>query len=257
VEARFAKQREMAEKAEKKLNELRSSISFALPHELRTPLASILGFAQVLSDDPNSLTLEEIAQAARVIQKAGTRLQRLLENFLIYTRIQVAMQEPKQLSALRIAGILHSRELISSTAQRRAGLWNRLVDLKTDLVYSPVAVSEEHFVKIVEELVDNAFKFSVLGSEVRLSTSITNEHFELTITDHGRGMTAQQLADVGAYMQFGRKFYEQQGAGLGLAIVKGLTEIHGGKLEFGNTTGGGLTLRLILPVYPAERRAQT
>ena len=83
VEARFAKQREMAEKAEKKLNELRSSISFALPHELRTPLASILGFAQVLSDDPNSLTLEEIAQAARVIQKAGTRLQRLLERQFI------------------------------------------------------------------------------------------------------------------------------------------------------------------------------
>jgi two-component system sensor histidine kinase/response regulator len=60
-------------------------------------------------------------------------------------------------------------------------------------------------------------------------------------------MTLEQIANLGAYVQFERKFYEQQGTGLGLIIAKRLAEIHGGRVEFEPGRDGGLTVRVHLP----------
>jgi signal transduction histidine kinase len=71
--------------------------------------------------------------------------------------------------------------------------------------------------------------------------------FALTISDEGRGMTAQQIAQVGAYAQFERKLYEQQGSGLGLIIVKYLAELHGGKLRIQSIPEQKTTVHVYLP----------
>jgi signal transduction histidine kinase len=60
-------------------------------------------------------------------------------------------------------------------------------------------------------------------------------------------MSAQQLADLGAYVQFERRFYEQKGTGLGLTIAKRLTELHGGKIEFELNESGGTNVLVYLP----------
>ncbi len=248
VEVRLAKHKEMREEAERKLAQLRSSITLALPHEIRTPLTGILGFAEVLADQGNTLSSEEVVQSGRLIQKAARRMQRLLENFMIYAQIEVFASDPARLAGFKKSQLPKTAELIGPLSRRKAESWRRLADLVVELTDGPVAISDSYLTKICEELVDNAFKFSEAGTQVMVRTSCDRDDFVLSITDSGRGMSGEQVANLGAYLQFERKFYEQQGTGLGLAIAKRLTEMHGGRMEFDASSGQGLTVRVHLPV---------
>jgi signal transduction histidine kinase len=252
VEARLEKHREMTHEAERKLEHLRTSISLALPHELRTPLTAILGYSEVLAADRSTLNQAEIAYAGRAILRAGLGLRRVIENFLIYAQIELIASDARKVESLRKSQLLHSSKLIEPLSRAKAESYKRLADLKLELSDSPVAISTEYLTKILEELLDNAFKFSVAGAAVRLITSTKNGDFVVSIEDQGRGMSAQQLADLGAYVQFERRFYEQKGTGLGLTIAKRLTELHGGKMEFELNESGGTHVLVYLPTYPMD-----
>ena len=110
-----------------------------------------------------------------------------------------------------------------------------------------VAILEEYLRKIVTELLENAFKFSEPGTLVRLHGAACEGEYVFSIADTGRGMTADQVANIGAYMQFERKLYEQQGSGLGLTIARRLAELHGGSLSIQSTPGQGTTVTVRLP----------
>jgi len=115
------------------------------------------------------------------------------------------------------------------------------------LCEASAAISEDFFTKIVDELLENAFKFSTPGSEVRVQTETDGGLSILRIADRGRGMKVEHIAVVGAYMQFERKIYEQQGSGLGLTIAKRLTELHRGELTIQSEIGVGTTVEVKLP----------
>jgi two-component system sensor histidine kinase/response regulator len=250
VEARLAKRSELMDNAEQKLSQLRSSISLALPHELRTPLSSILGFAEILGDESCGLPATDVARFGKLIYHAGERLQRLLENFMIYAQIEVLGSDAEKTKILRQTQTSNVAEILKNLSQAKATSYRRSSDVTLELCDSPVAISSGYLTKICEELLDNAFKFSPAGTEVKVTTSSTRESFNIAITDRGRGMTQQQVQNMGAYVQFGRRFHEQQGAGLGLIIAKRLVEIHGGTIDFVATPGGGLTVSARLPVSP-------
>ena len=96
------------------------------------------------------------------------------------------------------------------------------------------------------ESVSTTTTYKALG-QVRVQTTTNGGHFTLRIADHGRGMKVEHIAEVGAYMQFERKIYEQQGSGLGLTIAKRLTELHGGDLNIQSEIGVGTTAEVTLP----------
>src|SRR6185436_9194277 len=121
-------------------------------------------------------------------------------------------------------------KLIEKRAREPAQLANRAQDLSLELAGKPVCMSEEYLAKIVDELVQNAFKFSQAGTRVSVRLEEVPAGVALTVTDHGRGFSTEHITKVGAYMQFDRKMQEQQGLGLGLSIAKRLTELHGGTL---------------------------
>src|SRR5439155_5821050 len=127
-------------------------------------------------------------------------------------------------------------------------------DLVLKLCDAAAAISEDYFSKIVDELLENAFKFSTPGSPVQVQSATGNGSFVLHISDHGRGMKVEHLAKIGAYMQFERRIYEQQGSGLGLTIAKRLTELHQGELSIQSELGVGTTVEVRLPCLPANQR---
>lgn len=248
VESRLSKHKEGTHEAERKLSQLRSSISLAMPHEIRTPLASILGFAEIFRDDGDKLSGPEIVQCGKLLHKAGKRLQRLVENFVNFTQIEVIAADTEKLAFLKKSQPSESTMRIRSIGRNKAELYGRLADLDLKLSESQVAVSEEHFNKICDELLDNAFKFSGKDTKVSVTGIVDKNEFVLTISDRGWGMTPEQISSLGAYLQFDRTFHEQQGAGLGLTIAKRLTELYGGRMEFDAASGLGLTVRVHLPV---------
>jgi signal transduction histidine kinase len=251
VNARLKKHQTVRELAERKLADLRANISLALPHELLTPLNGILGFSDILITDHTHLQPGEIVSMAEAIQDSARRLHRLIENFLIFAQIELLQAD--QLHALREGQTLDLRKPIERVARVRAERVGRVGDLILELCDASAAVTEDYFTKIVDELLENAFKFSSPGSPVQVQSVAGNGNFVLRITDRGRGMKVEHISEVGAYMQFERKIYEQQGSGLGLTIAKRLTELHGGELNIQSELGVGTTVEISLPCLPGER----
>lgn len=247
VDARLKKAQAIRLEAEKKLADLRDNISMMLPHELRTPLNGILAYGEILAADADTLPPEEVAEMGKVICDSGKRLERLIENFLIYAQIELLGTDPQKLTALRNKRMLSPTRLIKERATAQASLAQRPDDLVLELMDVPLPISEDYLAKIVEELVQNGFKFSEPGTKVIVSLADSPTGAVLTITDHGRGFSTDHITKVGAYMQFDRKMQEQQGLGLGLVIAKRLTELHGGTLAIQSARGSNTTVTVTLP----------
>jgi len=247
VDARLRKKKMLRELAEKRLADLRASISLALPHELFTPLSGILGFAEVLSGDISAYQPEEISEMGQAILTSGKRLYRLIENFLIFAQIELICADPNRMEALRLVDCTITQELLQSRAEEMAITHNRRNDTQIVGCKATICIQEDYFRKVIDELLDNAFKFSQPGTPVAIHAEVKGNLFYLRIADRGRGMNSENVANIGAYMQFERKFYEQQGSGLGLSITSRLVEIHGGKLDIQSEPNNGTTIIITLP----------
>lgn len=247
VKARLEKHRLLVQEAETKLELLRQHLSTALPHELRTPLNGVLGYADILRKQSSDLDPREVSQMAERIYKNGKRLNRLIENFLIYAQIEIVKMDYQKIEQLRKNRSVDAQKVVDTAARQRAYEAERVGDLTLNLGVGSVAMSSEYFSKTFEELFDNAIRYSKKGSPIIVETEVNGSEFILMIRDHGRGMTAEQLHDIGAYMQFERKVYEQQGTGLGLTVARRLTEIHGGFLKLESEYGQGTTVTVTIP----------
>jgi signal transduction histidine kinase len=199
-------------------------------------------------DDHANMAPATILETAKYIHEAALRLHRLIENFLIYAQIELVATDPKKVETIRKAEEMPVKELIQATARERAALSRREADLILDVTEANLRISQEHGRKIVEELVDNALKFSEASQKVRVRGRVEDQRLVLLVEDQGRGMTAEQIANVGAHMQFERKFYEQQVAGLGLFIAKRLTELYGGELTIQSVPGQRTTVQVVFPL---------
>lgn len=230
IAAQLKKQAAITQQSENKLENLRKSITDALPQELLNPLSEICGFSQMLVDNYEWVKPHEVLETAQNINTSVGRLQRLVENFMMYAQIEVLATDPEQVKALKNCYSLSRSEIIVQVAIQKAKQHNREADLNLEVANTTVGMASQDLKKIVEELIDNAFKFSEAGTPVHVKAITHNDIFSLFITNFGRKMTSEQIASIGACMQFDRKFYEQQGLGLGLIIAKRITELHGGQL---------------------------
>jgi len=246
VEARLKKSQTVRDEAETKLRHLRDNISLMMPHEMRTPLNGIISNAELLATSSATLKASDVAEMGQEILNSSQRLERLIENFLIYAQLELIAADPKNVNALRIGKTDGPAALVKTISDAQAVQAGRLKDLKVESVNVPVPVSGEYFSKVVNELVQNAFKFSEAGTPVRVKLVETFNGLELSVTDHGRGFSTEQIRRIGAYVQFDRKMQDQQGLGMGLVIAKRLAELHGGTLtvEVRKESGTIVTVKL-------------
>jgi two-component system sensor histidine kinase/response regulator len=247
VEARLKQQQALRRNAEKKLADLRANLSLALPHEMITPLNGIFGLAQILSSDADSLTPAEIAEFGASILQSAERLHRTVQNFLLYGQLELKASDPGSINASREKRTEQTRTLVETRARHVAGNLQRSPDLQLEVADACVHLAQDLCTKLVDELVGNAFKFSSPGSPVRVTASLADGQYTLTVSDHGQGMSAEQVAAIGAYTQFDRSTQEQQGSGLGLAIAKRIVELHGGSFSIQSTKNAGTTVSATVP----------
>ncbi|HVN83403.1 MAG TPA: HAMP domain-containing sensor histidine kinase [Candidatus Binatia bacterium] len=218
-----------------------------LPHEMLTPLTGIIGYGELLKDGPDATKPEEIRYMASRIVECGQRLHHLIQNFLIFARIEASATDPTMLAGLKASRTDDAAAVVARAARRATETQGRSRDLVIEGETGDVAMPSDYLVKIVEELVDNACKFSPRFTPVSVQTAV-GDRFELTVRDQGRGMSAAEVARVEAYVQFERALYEQQGIGLGLTIARRLAEVHGGELKIDGETYHGTTVRVSLPL---------
>ena len=231
----------------KRMETLRDSIAHALPHELQTPLVTIMGYAEMLSAKFQESSDDEAWEFTEAIHQAGVRLNRLVRNFIFYEKLQL-MSTGAQSTASSKGVSEITPDLVIDISHKVADRFNRKDDLDISVEKSVIAVPKTYFLILIEELLDNAYKFSTKGTKVTLSGNNKDEYYRLIITDKGRGITEEQLANIGAYLQFERDKYEQQGMGLGLTISMKIAEIYGGVIKINSKYGDSTEIFVSLPL---------
>ncbi len=212
----------------------------SLPHELRTPLNGIVGGISLLREETKK-SHEGLQDVIGIIEESARRLEDTLLRYLMFLELQSSRfpcQDPP--------GSIDAGLQVASVALDQARAAGREQDLLLHTREAHVPCGE-CLERITTELVSNAFKFSEPGTKVEIRMNSNGGKLRLTCRDHGRGMTAKEVSEVGPFVQFHRKEYEQQGLGLGLAICRAIMKCEGCALNIIPASGGGLIAMVAIP----------
>jgi two-component system sensor histidine kinase/response regulator len=222
------------------LDNLRSAVPANLPHEFFTPMAGIIGLMEIVQLSSADMTSEELSEIHHDVYQSALRLNRTLKNYLLILELPPASADPfvGSLAAGQV------EECLRAGIEEVLRLNDRRQDLKVEIKPCPLSIECNALGRIVDELLDNAFKFSRKGSPVTVEL---NDHAQLVVTDQGRGMTPQEIARIGAFHQFDRKKHEQQGLGLGLILVQRICEQYHARFALSSEPGQGTRVEITFP----------
>lgn len=244
VRTRLLKQSRLHDAYLAQLENVRDTLVYTLPHELRTPLVTILGYADLLSQDA---TDEFTRNAAYSILRSGNRLHRVIENYLLYAQLALIESDPERSAMMQNQTIDDVTPVIQACILQAAENANRKDDLRFQVEPERIRVAPDTLHKILMELTENAFKFSHAGTVVTVEGQREKDGYMITITDQGRGMSREQIDQINAHVQFERKLHEQQGLGMGLAIARKMTTLSNGHLSIQSHPGRGTRVELRFP----------
>ena len=223
----------------------RSALLSSLSHDLRTPLASIVGSVTSLMDSQVHLDAASRRDLLETIAEESARLNRLVANLLNMTRLESGAMKPER--------DWHSLEEVVGAALASARLDGR--EVKVDLP-GDLPLAEFDFVlieQVILNLLDNAVKFSPVGSPIEISAHHSGRELAVCVADRGIGIPAVDIDKV--FDKFYRipRDLRIPGTGLGLSICKGIVEAHGGKIWAEAHDGGGTCLIFSLPWTEMEK----
>ena len=226
----------------RKVDLARTEFVSVAAHELRTPLAAILGVLTTLKEHGAALDDAVRVELIEGAESQAERLSRLVEDLLTVSRIQDGV--------LRLAMTpVEAGDLIADAA-RASGTRGRL---RTDVdPTGPVVCDADAIVRVLANLFDNARKYSPAGSPIVVALTADERLARFEVRDAGPGVAA---ADCEAIFERFRRANDSgaRGAGLGLYISRGLVRAHGGELGVGEAPEGGASFWFWLPVVaPGE-----
>ncbi len=221
---------------------LRNSLLSAISHDLRTPLATIIGSASAIVQENSQLSATDIFNLGHGIVDEAERMSNLINNILDMARLEAGVLElNKQWYPLEeIIGT------VLSTLQKK--LIGRPVKVKLPKGVPMIWADSLMIEQVLINLLENALRYSPVGSELEISAEIEQSSVQVMVADHGVGIPK------GKEEQLFEKFYQthhesaQSGVGLGLAICKAIIDVHGGKIYARNRTEGGAEFIFTLPV---------
>ncbi|MDI1335387.1 MAG: response regulator [Lacunisphaera sp.] len=228
-------------------DEHRRELTAPWAHELLTPLNGILGAAAVLESEFGSISRGELRELAASIRLSAVRqlalARKLMQHFQLESLREGGWDDP--------AAAIDAGAGLDDEAQLVAAQAGRAADLHVAIQPAAVRISAGWVQPALNELVENAFKFSSAGTPVTITGGTVDGLYRLEVADQGPGMTADECEHIAAFRQFRRAKQEQQGLGLGLAIVQNIAALHHGSLTL-EPGPGGKGLRAILELPLAE-----
>lgn len=243
----MAEELEQEESRREELDRLKDEFVLTASHELRSPLTSVQGFAELLMLDRDSLTPQQ-AETVEIILDNCRHLVRLLNNLLDLARSDVGRlavrPEPTEVAPL-VEDVVRTMR-----AQTEASHQTLSEDVPAGLPL--IHVEPDRIRQILVNLLTNAHEYSPEGASIAVAARPVGAEVEISVSDNGQGIPEDQLGRIFDRFTRGDAGLTQRvgGTGLGLAISKSLVELHGGSITAESTVGVGSTFRVRLPVAP-------
>ncbi len=230
---------------------LRQALLTSISHDLRTPLASVLGAASTLRDLDGSLDPDTKLDLLATVIDEAERLNRFIANLLDMTRLEAGAVAPN-VAETDVGEIV-------GTALRRAAkiLTGHRVEVETAPDLPPIDVDAVLFEQALFNLLDNAAKYAPEGTTMRVQSWQEGRRIVLQVLDEGDGLPADDVDRIFDKFYRARKGDRvRAGTGLGLAIARGFVEAMGGTIAASNRTDRtGAVFTLAFPAPGARQHA--
>ncbi|MEY4977747.1 MAG: hypothetical protein RLZZ352_17 [Pseudomonadota bacterium] len=226
---------------------MKSEFMAAAAHELRTPMASILGYSEILLASP--FEREMAHEFLTTIHTNSMLMSRILSDLLDLARIEARRNQDFLYQQLEVNAWLQAH---LNTFQPPWGRNTPLLSVYPEPLW--VSADPEKLRQALDNVLSNAYKYSPQGGPVHIRVTLRSAPQPavcIAIDDQGIGMTPAQLARVCERFYRADASGQRPGTGLGMSIVKEIVDLHEGKLEMDSTPDEGTSVRLILPLVRA------
>jgi len=230
----------------RKAQEAKSTFVSIISHELKTPVALIKGYASTLRREDANWDRETIAHGLAVIEDETDRLTNLIESLLTASKLQA--------EGLRLSNVdaVNMVELATRTVEgfrTQTDEHHLVLDFPKDLPL--VRGDEARLRQVLDNLINNAIKYSPEGGEIRIVGSYDSQYVTIAVSDQGVGIPLDEQDHIF------ERFYriddalsrQTQGTGLGLYLAQAVVKAHGGQISVESQPGQGSTFRFTLPRF--------
>ena len=226
----------------KQSNELKSALLASVSHDLRTPLTSIRASVDSLLHSDSEWNQTALREFHLIISEEVIRLTRLIENLLAMARIEAGeLLLSKKWESLS--------EVCHNVVDRCAdAIRDHQVSIECHESLPAVLIDSRLIAQALSNLIENAAKYSPVGSEIVLRAAMNGDNLLISVTDQGPGIPAEETDRL--FEKFYRGTHPQPngGTGMGLAIARGIIEAHNGKVWVESSAGKGATFKFSLQV---------
>lgn len=224
----------------RRTSQLKDEFLVIAAHELRTPLATILGASSVLAEEWDDLGDHDAADLGAMVHRHAQDMRLIVDRLLDFNRLQAGQV---RLSPSRFE---LWEELTADIGLLSSHLARHRVEL--DVPRAEVCLDRPALRHVVTNLVSNAAKFSAEGTVIALTAEVTEAHVEIVVRDQGVGIKPEEQEHIfDLFRQGSHEVSTSRGTGVGLAIVKRYVTLAGGDVQLESVPGEGSTFTVTLP----------
>ncbi|MFD1139499.1 response regulator [Larkinella insperata] len=245
IEGRLQREALREANLQARLEELRRTLTSVSTHEYNTPLSGILGFTSLLMDHFQEFNEEDTLSMLSMIKASALRLKRSLDNLRL-------MEELQQVESANTTHEFYSHgisridaDMVRQLAGKVKERQGEEIDCQVEVANAALDCPEAGLRLILDELIDNACKFSNGSQPIQIIGRPEGINYRLSFLNVGQHFKAEDIARIAPYTQFDRKIYEQQGSGLGLSIVKKLLTFKKSPMTIQSTPAGETSVTII------------
>jgi DNA-binding response OmpR family regulator/anti-sigma regulatory factor (Ser/Thr protein kinase) len=241
IRRRLEKRARQVEEGRRQAEEVSLAVATSVPQVFLDTLARITTVTNLVArkygaDDPQVSAMHE------VVAQEAVRLRRMMRRLNLYAQLPQLYAHRFELE--KTGQFAKQEAVLERIARCVCQSWHRTTDLVIAAEQGLLPIREEYLVLVVEELIDNACKFSEPGSPIEVCGHSQAEFWSVTVINRGPGLSKDQIAQIGAFKQFWNENKKPQGLGLGLALTQGIARLHG--CEFALCSGAEVTTAILL-----------
>jgi DNA-binding response OmpR family regulator/two-component sensor histidine kinase len=233
IKVRLMKQKSIDEK----FDNLKTGISLYVPHELSTPLISILGYTELLINDLENLTPTEVKEMLNSIHNSGLRLNNRVEKFISYTENKLDNKNSDEKVVVDIGKYDFINKIESCFECKK-----RIDDIIINVENCSINISDHDFEVILREIIENACKYSALNSTITISGSCENNKYIFSVENTGNEISTDNISEF----SLENDNYNQDYNGLGLSIVQMIAKKYNVKMKIDSKES--VKVSLIFPI---------